>query len=511
VWHALMFFQLNRLCLLIFPCFLSVNLAVALFYAATVSARVSFDPRISTALNYTDNIRLTDSGTEQAERVFEVAPGFLLDAQSKYISAFLDYDLVFYRYKNLPESNTYLNKFNGALIAELVPETFFLDANINNSQRTINSTGVVPINDFTLTNNRADVFSFSVSPYFKQRYGNFSIFQARYTYDRTRYSTNDDTTIPGRDPSGYNNRVWLDLNSGPRFVRGKWNLAYNFRQFNNTPQQGSITTGIYHDLVLGGSYQLGARISGLASVGYEYKDTRNRTNIQKGPTRSIGASWNPSRRFLMSATFGKRFYGNAISMLINYRRRLSIFDLKYTEDVTNNVGVVTQGNIDANQQAPGSSGLPNDIPFPTLDATVFIKKRLTARYDYNAKRATFNLVAYNELRDYEDEERKDQKIFGGVGIFAYNFGRLSYFSIEGNWSKTFFNDAIAGDNVNNIDAKDERIDNIWKGVVSINKNLSSSSTAKLAYSYIKRLSNERGHDYRQNVITANIIIVFDKL
>jgi len=506
-----MFYQIHRHCLFIFPLLLSVILAVTFLYASRVSARVNFDPRVSTAINYTNNIRLTDSGTEQAERVFEVAPGFFFETTSRYITAFLEYDLVFYRYKNIPESNTHLNKVNGVLTAELLPETVFFEANVSNSQRTINSTGVVAINDFTLTNNRADVFAFSVSPYFKQRYGNFSTFQARYTYDRSQYSKKEDTAVSGQDPSGFNHRVWLDLTSGPRFMRGKWNLAYKYRQFNNTPDQGSTTTGIYHDLVLGGSYQLGARVSGLASVGYEYKDSRNRRNIQKGPTQSIGASWNPSRRLLMSATFGRRFYGNAKTMLINYRRRQSKFDLKYTEDVTNNVGVVAQGNIDNNQQGPGGTGSPNDTPFPSADAAIFVRKRFTAKYDYNAKRALINLSAYNELRDYDDVERNDQKIVGAVGLFNYNFGRTTYLSFIVNWSKTFFNDATAADNNNNIQAKEERVDNILRGEVSINKNLSTSSSAKLAYSYIKRLSNERGFDYTQNVITANIVIVFDKL
>ncbi len=504
-----MSFPLRRQGLSLLFFLLTLILSGILLYSASLSARVNFDPRVSTALNFTDNIRLADSGDEEAERIFELMPGFLLDTDSQYVKAILEYDLAVFWYKNNPDSNTYLNKLNGALTAELVPETLFFDANINNSQRTINSTGVVPINDFTLSDNRADVFAYSVSPYFQQRYGNFSSLQARYTYDRTRYTIPEDSTVTGQDPSGFNHRVRLELLSGPQFVGGKWNVSYNLKQFNNTPEKGAITTGVYHDLLLGGSYKLGARLSGLASLGYEYKDSSNRREVQEGPTRSIGASWNPSRRLFMSATLGKRFYGNAKTMTIKYRRRQSVFNLKYSEDVTNIVGVVAEGNIDRNQQVPGS-GNSGDPVFPTLEDGIFLRKRLVADFDYNTKRARFNLGAFNEFRDYDDEDKSDQQVLGGSGIFEYNFGKTSYLLLRANWSKTLFNNAVPAD-VNNPEAIPERIDNLWKGELSLNKNLSTSSKVKLAYSYVRRLSNERVHDYTQNVITANINITFDKL
>jgi len=505
-----MSFHLYRHCLSILPILLSVILIGALFYSTALSARVSFDPRVSAAVNYTDNIRLANSGDEEADRVFELVPGFLLAAESKYINAFLDYDLVLFSYKNTTDGNTHLNELNGALNSEIVPETFFLDANINNSQRTINSTGVVSDNLFTVTNNRADVFAFSISPYFQQRYGNYSSLLARYTYDRTRYSVKEDATITGQDPSGFNHRVLFELLSGPRFVRGKWGVAYDFKQFNNTPEKGAITTGVYQDILLSGSYKLGSRISGIATVGYEYKDSSDRKEIEKGITRSIGASWNPSRRFLVNATFGKRFYGNAKTMLIKYYRRRSVFNLKYTEDVTNDTGVIAEDNIENNLQAPDATATP-DLVFPTVQIGVFVRKRFVADFNYEAKRGLLHFLAYNELRDYDDEAKNDEQIFGGVGTFEYNFGNATYFSLVADWSKTYFNDAITEDVNNAIAAKDERIDFIRKGEMSINRLLSPSSKVKLAYSYIERVSNERQHEYSQNVITANIDIVFDNL
>ena len=122
-----------------------------------------------------------------------------------------------------------------------------------------------------------------------------------------------------------------------------------------------------------------------------------------------------------------------------------------------------------------------------------------------------HFLAYNELRDYDDEAKNDEQIFGGVGTFEYNFGKTTYFSLIVDWSKTYFNDATTEDINNDIEAKDERIDFIRKGEMSINKLLSTSSQFKIAYSYIERDSNERQHDYAQNVITANIDIVFDCL
>ena len=115
------------------------------------------------------------------------------------------------------------------------------------------------------------------------------------------------------------------------------------------------------------------------------------------------------------------------------------------------------------------------------------------------------------MRDYDDEAKNDEQIFGGVGTFEYNFGNATYFSLVADWSKTYFNDAITEDVNNAIAAKDERIDFIRKGEMSINRLLSPSSKVKFAYSYIERVSNERQHEYSQNVITANIDIVFDNL
>ena len=505
-----MSFQLYRQSLSIFPFLISVILIGVLFCSTALFARVIIDPRVSAAVNYTDNIRLANSGEEVADRVFELIPGFFLEAESKYVNAFLEYDLVLFSYKNTSDGYTYLNQVNGALNAEIVPETFFLDANINNSQRTINSTGVVSDNLFTVTDNRADVFAFSVSPSFQHRYGNFSSLLARYTYDRTRYSARDDATITGQDPSGFNHRFLFELLSGPRFVRGKLGLTYNFQQFNNTPEKGAVTTGIYQDILLSGSYKLGSRVSGIATVGYEYKDSSDRKEIEKGFTRSIGASWNPSRRLLVNATFGKRFYGNAKTMLIKYYRRRAIFNLKYTEDVTNDTGVIAEENIENNQQAPGTPS-SNELVFPTVQYGIFVRKRFVADFKYEAKRGLLHFLAYNELRDYDDEAKNDEQIFGGVGTFEYNFGKTSYFSLIVDWSKTYFNDATTEDINNGIVAKDERIDFIRKGELSINKLLSTSSQLKLAYTYIERDSNERQHDYAQNVITANIDIVFDNL
>ncbi len=67
-----MSFHLYRQRLSIFSFLLSVISIGALFYSTALSARVNFDPRVSAAVNYTDNIRLANSGDEEADRVFEL-------------------------------------------------------------------------------------------------------------------------------------------------------------------------------------------------------------------------------------------------------------------------------------------------------------------------------------------------------------------------------------------------------------------------------------------------------
>ena len=298
-------------------------------------------------------------------------------------------------------------------------------------------------------------------------------------------------------------------------MRGNWSAEYNRSDFENTIVDASKKYDSYQQLLFKGSYRLKARLSANAAAGYENNNLIS--GAESGFTGNIGAGWNPSRRFFVSGSVGRRVYGTTKAFLLNYRARRAEFSAGYDEEVTNNTGVNSANGIDNNLNNPQNpAGNPAGVPtqnnalFPTLSNEIFVRKRFSSDFTLNSRKGSLKWFVFNERREFQSIGRNDEDVFGSSITLQFLFGQTLYATLLADWSRTNYNDGgLLSSGSQTVEVPD-RVDDISRGELSLNKKVSKQVIIKLAYSYNERASNFSSKDYNQNVVTANVDVILDR-
>ncbi len=293
---------------------------------------VSIVPRVSFTETLTDNVRLTNAG-QQAEQITQISPGIRINIEGARVKGYFDYALnqIFYARGSSPsQSQNALNTF-GTL--EAVDNWAFLDFSGSISQQAVSAFGTQSIDNTSVNANRAEVSNYRISPYVRGRLGDLVSYDARYSRSVTSSDaagTSGVTAVDGianfRGDSAFRNLGWsadvsqqrVDFNAGRPTEADRLNLGLSY---SITPQlRVSVNAG---------------------------REANNYTSFDKQSfnTSGVGVSWFPSEMTSLSASRGRRSFGDTHSLNFEHRTARTAWRFSDSKDVSATPNQVAFGSL----------------------------------------------------------------------------------------------------------------------------------------------------------------------
>jgi uncharacterized protein (PEP-CTERM system associated) len=302
-------------------------LAAMLLSAECGAADWKFSPYLDARETYSDNVGLQSDEFARSQFISEAAPGFVLTHNSRRLKLNASGQLRMFAYGGGDRPGNLANnerRYQAQAQSELVDQLFYLDASANQMRQSVSAFGQVSGSRYSNAN-RADLRTWSISPYLRHRFGTTADLTVRFSRDGVEGATGI-----GFGNSTANTRA-VDLVSGPHFDKLGWNLNYSRREESNTLAGQSMV----ENSLAGLTWQTIRYLALTANVGYETYDYPSLSERTSGRRWSGGFIWTPSTRTKVQASFGHRYFGKTGSLDASYRTRHTVWSVVYSDDVTN--------------------------------------------------------------------------------------------------------------------------------------------------------------------------------
>ncbi len=396
---------------------LGAALGAAFGASAAQAGGWEFGASLAGRLTWTDNLRLVAEGGESAG-VLEVAPAFRARRAGRRLQVRADYRLQQFLYTEGLGAAATWHQFQGSAKAELVRQTVYLDATAGYGQVLADPDGTVPVGNLSLTANRTDAASLSVSPYAVFRLGDAATGRLRYGHRRVR------TGVRGAD-----SRIdeWSARLAGPPGGRRLgWGLGWirSEQRFTGRPDfEREVATA---DL----SLRLTSSLSLVVSGGREDNSYQRAagTPAPEGGFWSAGLRWTPSRRTALELRRGERFFGGTAAVKASFRTRRAVLDASYAEDLATVQRLILDRQLFVLTDPFGNPVLAGGVPvvieisFPALTAEVFLRKRGTLAWSWRRGRSSYGLSLYDERREYQTTA-ETERVRGGNVSWTWRLAR----------------------------------------------------------------------------------------
>ncbi|KQW43200.1 MULTISPECIES: TIGR03016 family PEP-CTERM system-associated outer membrane protein [unclassified Roseateles] len=287
-------------------------------------------PRIGLSQTWTDNLRLSDRDKDAA-LITTVSPGISIVRNTGAVRGSLDYSLNGITYLKTSYGSQVQNALSASLQAEVVPQTFFVDAQANIGQQnasvfglqaapTLGSQGAVAALD---NPNRRETGSLTVSPLLRGQLGGLASADLRGNFSITEVRGSALGDSRGKGGS----LLVRQLNAG---VLG-WYLQANTQQVRSkgalSNRSSSATAGL--------NYRPNQDWSFSANVGQERNDYLSRSGSDEdGFTGGVTAAWTPTLRTRVNGNWQRHGYGDSHGLNFEHRMRSSVWRLSDSRTVT---------------------------------------------------------------------------------------------------------------------------------------------------------------------------------
>ena len=493
--------------------------AVLVFYflAPSQAAEWRIVPSLTVVETYNDNIEQAPPGDEDSDFVTEVNPGISLRAEGSRLRLDLNYTMQNLFYAENSDENSTNHELSADANAELLRELLFLDAFASYQQVLISPEGTGNIGNITITDNRTDAWTYTLSPYALTQFGNLAA-ELRYTFEKVGFSENEAEDAAAADTHS----VFASLASDPsarrlaraagyrpdnrsserRYVNDfQWSLAYSRDQTDFTDN----TEDIFENISLDTAYRIGAVTALLAGLGYENNDFEQSDDADQpeGFFWYTGIAWNPTRRTSIEATIGRRFFGTTYGFDLQHNTRSVTSTIQYAEEFTTASDTLLENQLITGMDDgenilsdPESSNPLVDVPFPGLSSDVFLRRRLTGEISKRTAKSVFTLGAFGEKREFQ-RAIGDERVMGVTFGWDWQLAPRTNANMALEWSRQEFD-------------IDNREDDFWQIGVNINRRISERINAYMDYRHARQESNntDEADDYTENLISAGLRIQF---
>lgn len=448
------------------------------------------EPEVALQGTYTDNLFLTNSNKEDDFAV-SISPGVSITGQGRRLVGSLNYRLENLVYASNSDFNTTNNQLAANGTVELFRQRIFVDGGVAFGQQNLVLFGNQPRDNLNPTDAQDDILTFSVSPFWVQRWGSFAASEVRVVYNEI----DDFGDVLGDSEEA----IFLgQIESGTQFNTWLWNVSGEASRTEFEDGEEVEFREITGQL----RYVVNRRITVFANLGYQDDDfsTVDQEDTS-GALFDVGVAWTPNIRTLVELSIGDRYYGSVVTLNAKYRsRRVELF-AEYTKepelarerqlDLANfaRAGSVQDLLVDPFTGQPvAASATP-----PNIGAEVFVRELFTVGATYKGKRDTGDIRFYIDNRDAQGQAAaQDGK--GAIGVYTRQLSRTNTFIASVEWEQN-----------NQPGSLDEDFLILYLG---LNKRLGRHIEA-LAYVQRADLFSDQSLDeYTENRIAAGLRITF---
>ena len=496
---------------------------LSLLLAPMARAEFKFQPTVGLRQTYTDNAGLSRDEDARARFITQVSPGFSVLNNSPRLTLRADYTLNYYATNgDGDDTRTTRSQLRAAARATLLDELLFFDGSASISQQAISAFGPqVNDNDYARTN-RADVKALRLSPSLRHQFGNTALLQARYAHE---------TVDSGRELFGRSSTdtVSMNLSSGRSFGRTGWGLNLSEQQLSGARFGDSSVRSASANL----SYMMAGGFSLTGVTGYDEYDYQSLGGQTKGKFWNLGFNWAPSARTSLSASAGKRFFGDSYSLRGLHRSRRSVWNISYDDTVSNArgqsvipAGTDTAATIDRLLTAQFPDPLlraqvvdafirANNLPPTLADNLHYLSNRyslyrqLRASAGFNLARTTFIVSAFGSRR-----EALSKPVEGGLAI---ELGDLTLNdNVRQRGTSAMLSMRMAGRSTLNVSLSNSHTTSeSVRGREASNTALRVAMTRRFSQRanasvelHTAKGSTSQSHEYRENAVSAALSLTF---
>ena len=447
-------------------------------------------PSVRVEEYYSDNIKLSSPGSERHDFVTEIIPSLRIRGEGARLTANVDFRFQDIRYARDSAPRSRKQQLQADATAELVKHIVFVDTRATMRQENVDNTGVVTDDNINVSDNRADVQTFSFSPFFKHRFGTFAESETRYTYDQI--------TSGGASTDSSSNGISLQVNSGRRFTRMQWQGDYSLRKVD---RRGGGSDSEFRQLGATARYHFNREWASVLTVGHDRNSFDSSQSSTGGFRWQAGGTWTPSTRTTIEAGWGEQFSGSNFFLDLRHEGRRSIWTAAFSEQITTD-----RDRQIAREVLPLTDEFGEPIDDPTQeellsstesntlndDTQVFI--RLDTSYAYRTERNRFSLSAFQESRTFQ-LANADESVFGARAVFSRKLTRQTTARVITSWIQNDFSGGT-------------RTDTTWRSSVTLTHELGDSLQGTLKYAHNVKDSNNVGNEYEENRISAALKMNF---
>jgi len=393
------------------------------------------------AATATNNVNLAPPGQEKPDLYFSLAPGIRVVGDGARLKLSASYVPTFVLYTNTASAggNRIYNNLSANASLEAIEKFFFVDARWTISNQFINPFAPQPQNLGTNTNNRSQLTTYGISPYFR---GVVPGGGTRYLLRNDAYWI--DPSGAGQLSSFYNTVTGL-LENTVQTVG--WGLDY-LSHYSKYVNSNSVSDWLARARLI---YRVDPQLNVFVSGGYN--ENNYALSNQAGPTYGGGFTWRPTQRTNVVANYEHRFFGASYLFSFDHRTPLTAWNLSASRNISSypqqalalppgNTASLLDSIFAARIPDPAAraaavdrfiqqAGLPEFLAGPQSFYTqqIFLTQPISASFGILGVRNTITFLASRTF--YE-------RISGTTGtplpdVFAFSNQFISYL-VSANWS-----------------------------------------------------------------------------
>jgi uncharacterized protein (PEP-CTERM system associated) len=408
----------------------------------------------------------------------------------------------------------------------LIEDLFFVDGRATMAQQNLSLTGPQSLDNVNVTGNRADVRTYSISPYLRHRFKDFATAEARYSLSQVTSNAN---ALSNSQGTGY----LFGLNSGSAFRTLGWGFNYSNQTVHFDRSDRSVEFERYIATL---RYRVTPQFGLITTGGYEKNSFLSIRGSPSSPTWTVGFTWTPTERTSIAISGGQRFFGDTYSALARHRTRLTAWEASYDEGLTTfnqqaqGASMLTMGGALNQLLTAQNPGLSPDIiqqntgailglgtsgafanPNNFLSNRLFLQKRFQASVAMNGTRNTLVFRLFNMTRRAFSPESVDVGLgnaadlsllnhtrqSGGNGMWSYRISRLTTANLNFGYTRFSFLGASRQDDMMLFST------GLMRQLPEIMPNL----VGTLQVRHNRRNSNQ-GANYHENAAIASLSMSF---
>lgn len=330
-----------------YRCTVGAHLAAMMLLstAGVLAQTVSIDPYISVTETLTNNVRLGSVDT-QSEQTTAISPGVRMSIQNARLKTNFDYSLSRVSYAHSTSADHNQNALNTSGSFEAIEKWAFVDFGGTISQQTISAFGTQSTSTTAINSNQTEVSNYRISPYVQGRFGN----AVDYTARLGRTLTSSDGNNAGFNTASTNSTV--TLRNASAFKNMGWTADMSRQQAGysagRSAESDAMSLGLTYTLNPHVTLSANRRresnnytsadpqsdISSHIGLNLSWDSLKIAVNQQSQASSSISLNWLPSDRTTLSASSGKRLFGNTHSVNGSHRTARTVWTFSDSKDTS---------------------------------------------------------------------------------------------------------------------------------------------------------------------------------